>query len=461
MAKFKCKICGYIYDEEKEGVKFADLPDDYKCPMCGAPKNLFEKLEEELTNSDKQENIDSLNHLTNSDIKKLVTTIRKQAETGISEISSMSTLKPVINFDEILLLGVQLAKFPLLEEESVNLKTVIGKKSLKPLKIDLPVFVSHMSFGALSKEAKTALAIGSAQAKTAIGSGEGGILPEEKNNAYRYIFEYVPNKYSVTDEALKQADAIEIKIGQAAKPGMGGHLPKEKVTKEIALIRSKEENQDILSPSRFKEINSKQDLAELVASLKKRSLGRPVGLKLAAGHIEQDLEIALFADVDFITIDGRKGASGASPTYLKDNTSVPTIYALYRARKYLDEHQAQVDLIITGGLYKASDFAKAIAMGADAVAIATAAMIALGCDQYRICHTGMCPKGIATQDENLRKRLDVAKSSKAVANYFNVVKKELITFAKITGKDDIHKLNAADLITTSDEIAKYTNIKHA
>ncbi len=461
MAKFKCKICGYIYDEEKEGVKFADLPDDYKCPMCGAPKNLFEKLEEEPTNSDKQENIDSLNHLTNSDIKKLVTTIRKQAETGISEISSMSTLKPVINFDEILLLGAQLAKFPLLEEESVNLKTVIGKKSLKPLKIDLPVFVSHMSFGALSKEAKTALAIGSAQAKTAIGSGEGGILPEEKNNAYRYIFEYVPNKYSVTDEALKQADAIEIKIGQAAKPGMGGHLPKEKVTKEIALIRSKEENQDILSPSRFKEINSKQDLAELVASLKKRSLGRPVGLKLAAGHIEQDLEIALFADVDFITIDGRKGASGASPTYLKDNTSVPTIYALYRARKYLDEHQAQVDLIITGGLYKASDFAKAIAMGADAVAIATAAMIALGCDQYRICHTGMCPKGIATQDENLRKRLDVAKSSKAVANYFNVVKKELITFAKITGKDDIHKLNAADLITTSDEIAKYTNIKHA
>ena len=326
--------------------------------------------------------------------------------------------------------------------------------------LDTPVFVSHMSFGALSKEAKTALAIGTKKVKTAICSGEGGILPEEFENSYQYIFEYVPNKYSVNDENLKKVSAIEIKIGQGTKPGMGGHLPAEKVTEEIAKIRGKKMNEDVISPSKFIEVETREDLKNLVNELRTKSEGRPIGIKLAAEHIEEDLEFACSAQPDFITIDGRGGATAASPKIIKDATTVPTIYALYRARKYLDEHNQDISLIITGGLRTSSDFAKAIAMGADGIAIATAAMIAIGCQQYKTCNNGRCPVGIGTQDPELRKRFDIEKSSKRLENYFNAVNDELRTFARMTGNDDIHKLSNYDIVTTNDDISKYTNIKH-
>ena len=471
MAKYRCQLCGYIYDEEKEGIKFKDLPDDWQCPMCLAPKEAFE-LVEETVNDNKEANVDQIEKSTDltgylkeytrvSDSKeKNMQDIHTMAMTGQSIISAMGTSLPVISWDDILILGSQLKKMPLFEHEDVSLKTVIGKHAKQPMVLETPVFVSHMSFGALSKEAKTALAIGTKQVKTAICSGEGGILPEEFSNAYQYIFEYVPNKYSLSDENLQKVSAIEIKIGQGTKPGMGGHLPGAKVTEEIAKIRGKEVNQDIISPSKFPEIKTKEDLQKLVSTLRKKSKGRPIGIKIAAEHIEEDLEFACFANPDFITIDGRGGATGASPKIIKDATTVPTIYALYRARKYLNEHHQDIDLIITGGLRTSSDFAKAIAMGASAVAIATAAMIAIGCQQYRICQTGKCPVGIATQDPELRKRFNVEKSSQRLTNYFNVINEELKTFARITGNTNIHDLSVYDLTTTNDEIAKYTNIKH-
>ena len=471
MAKYRCQLCGYIYDEEKEGIKFKDLPDDWQCPMCLAPKEAFE-LVEETVNDNKEANVDQIEKSTDltgylkeytrvSDSKeKNMQDIHTMAMTGQSIISAMGTSLPVISWDDILILGSQLKKMPLFEHEDVSLKTVIGKHAKQPMVLETPVFVSHMSFGALSKEAKTALAIGTKQVKTAICSGEGGILPEEFSNAYQYIFEYVPNKYSLSDENLQKVSAIEIKIGQGTKPGMGGHLPGAKVTEEIAKIRGKEVNQDIISPSKFPEIKTKEDLQKLVSTLRKKSKGRPIGIKIAAEHIEEDLEFACFANPDFITIDGRGGATGASPKIIKDATTVPTIYALYRAKKYLNEHHQDIDLIITGGLRTSSDFAKAIAMGASAVAIATAAMIAIGCQQYRICQTGKCPVGIATQDPELRKRFNVEKSSQRLTNYFNVINEELKTFARITGNTNIHDLSVYDLATTNDEIAKYTNIKH-
>ena len=339
--------------------------------------------------------------------------------------------------------------------------TVIGKNAKRPMILGTPVYISHMSFGALSKEAKTALAMGSAMAHTAMCSGEGGILPEEKAASYKYIFEYVPNLYSVTDENLKSSDAVEIKIGQGTKPGMGGHLPGNKVTPEIAAIRNKPLGQDVISPSKFPGINTKEDLRKLVSELRTRSDGRPIGIKIAAGKIEKDLEWCVYAEPDFITIDGRGGATGASPAIIRDSTSVPTVYALYRARKYLDAVRSDISLVITGGLRVSSDFAKAIAMGADAVAVASAAMVAAACQQYRICGSGMCPVGIATQDENLRKRMHIEASAKRVANYLNCSTEELKTFARITGHDNIHDLSVEDLCTTSREISEFTNISHA
>ena len=173
------------------------------------------------------------------------------------------------------------------------------------------------------------------------------------------------------------------------------------------------------------------------------------------------MEYCVYAEPDFITIDGRGGATGASPAIIRDSTSVPTVYALYRARKYLDSVKAEIDLVITGGLRVSSDFAKALAMGADAVAVASAAMVAAACQQYRICGTGMCPVGVATQEPALRERLHMDAAAGRVANYLRCSAEELKTFARITGHEDIHELSVDDLCTISREISEYTNIEHA
>jgi glutamate synthase domain-containing protein 2 len=292
-------------------------------------------------------------------------------------------------------------------------------------------------------------------------SGEGGILPVCLEASYKYIFEYVPNKYSVTDDNLRQVDAVELKIGQSAKPGMGGHLPGHKVTREIATVRGFREGQDITSPSHFPDIRTRDELRTAVDLLRERTGGKPIGIKLAAGHIEEDIDIALYAGADFITIDGRAGGTGSAPKVVKSATSVPTIFALARARKVLDSRGADgVSLIITGGIRVSSDIAKALAMGADAVALGTAAMMALGCQQYRICNTGKCPVGIATQDPALRARLDVETSAVRVANVFNVYAEELKDFARLTGNDDVHGLLPTDLCTTNSEISNHAGIEH-
>jgi len=373
----------------------------------------------------------------------------------------MSTQMSMPGWDDFLILGAQLNPPPLDDDVAVDTTTVIGKHAKKPMVLDSPIYISHMSFGALSREIKIALAQGSAMAKTAMCSGEGGILPEEKQAAYKYIFEYIPNKYSVTSENLRTSDAIEIKIGQGTKPGMGGHLPGEKVTAEIADIRGKKQGEDIQSPSKFPELNSKEDLRSMVNTLRELSEGRPIGIKIAAGNIERDLEYCVFAEPDFVTIDGRGGATGSSPLFLREATSVPTIYALSRARKYLDSVHSDISLVITGGLRVSADFAKALAMGADAVAIASAALIAAACQQYRICGSGNCPVGVATQNPELRGRMQTSAAALRVANFLNVSCKELETFARVTGNSSVHDLSMEQLITLNRDIAEYTGIRHA
>ncbi|HJK27723.1 MAG TPA: glutamate synthase-related protein, partial [Methanocorpusculum sp.] len=246
MAQYTCGVCGYTYDEAA-GVLFSELSDSWLCPVCSAGKQQFT-----LTSSPAKE--------TGYTGTSVMDEIHYMAETGRSITEPMETLMPVPSFDEMLLLGAQLSRLPLDDDAPVNVRTVIGKHAKQPMVLETPVFVSHMSFGALSREAKIALAKGSAAAKTAMCSGEGGILPEEKEASYRYIFEYVPNRYSVTDKNLSEADAIEIKIGQGTKPGMGGHLPGAKVTEEIAHIREKPVGEDVLSPSHFPGITTPEDL---------------------------------------------------------------------------------------------------------------------------------------------------------------------------------------------------------
>lgn len=490
MAIYRCRFCGSMYDEEKEGVPVRELK---VCPVCRVASDKLVPAggvpsvsgnESRLSGSvsapaapvsaapasaasapaspEKREALpyDPEYARLGTD-SRYMDEIHEMAVKGKSIIAAMGTQMSMPGWDDILFLGAQLNPMPLDEHAPVKTETIIGKKARKPMVLEHPVYISHMSFGALSKETKTALAMGSAMARTAMCSGEGGILPQEREAAYKYIFEYVPNLYSVSEENLRRADAIEIKIGQGTKPGMGGHLPGSKVTPEIAAVRGKPLGRDVISPSRFPGIDSKEDLKALVDRLREESEGRPIGIKISAGRIEKDLEFCVYAGPDFITIDGRGGATGASPKLIRDSASVPTIYALYRARKYLDEVGADMELVITGGLRVSSDFAKALAMGADAVAIASAALIAAACQQYRICGTGMCPVGVATQDEALRRRLPMDAAAQRVANFLNVSLEEIKTFARITGHHNIHDMDVDDLCTISREISEFTNIRHA
>lgn len=468
MNKYMCNVCGNIYDEEKEGKPWRELPDDWECSVCDSGKSMFEPDE-------------SPEHAAHADVKSAGTgrylgdwerpaderevhmaDIHRMAETGES-ISEPMRAGECVNtlWDKVYIKGAQLAGIPLNEDVDVNVRTVIGPKAKHPMVIETPVYVTHMSYGALSKEAKLALAKGSADAKTAMCSGEGGILPESRDEAYKYVFEYVPNEYSVTDENLSRVDAIEIKVGQSAKPGMGGHLPAKKVTGEIAEIRGRPEGRDIVSPAHFKDISNRDDLRTKVTWLRERSGGKPIGIKFAAGHVEADLDVALYAEPDFITIDGRAGGTGSAPKFAKNTASVPTLFALYRARKFLDEKKStDVSLLITGGLRVSSDFAKAFAMGADGVAIGTSAMMAIGCQQYRSCHTGKCPVGITSQNPDLRKRLDVDESAGRLANFLKVCTEELKGFARMTGNDDIKGVSVEDMCTADSEISSYTSIEH-
>jgi glutamate synthase domain-containing protein 2/rubredoxin len=466
--KFECSVCGYVYDEDAGGRPFDELAEDWECPVCGADRSYFKALDTAAETSAgpiaDEPGLDAYLgrwRRASDDFERDFAAIQEMAVGGRSIMAPMRTLKKVVSWDEILVMGAQLAALPLNEDEPVSTRTVIGPAARRPLVIETPVYVSHMSFGALSREAKIALAKGSAMVRTAMCSGEGGILPESLAAAHRYIFEYVPNRYSVTDENLRAADAIEIKIGQSAKPGMGGHLPGAKVTDEIAAIRGFPAGEPITSPAHFPDITTPEELRAKVAWLRETSGGRPIGVKLAAGHLEADLDVALAGGPDFITIDGRPGATGAAPRSIKDSTAVPTLFALARARRFLDARGANdVSLVITGGFRTSSDIAKALAMGADAVAIASAALIAIGCQQYRICDTGRCPVGITTQDPELRSRLDINRSAERLANFFRVLTAELQDFARLTGRDDVHRLDLSDLRTTSPEIATHTGIAH-
>ncbi len=480
MEKYKCRVCGYVFDEEAEGKSFSELD---VCPVCKQSTENFnmqqdekeEKILEFQTSPEsveakeikeaKEDNTMDLSYpkqfIRHDENCRYMEEIHKMAVTGKPIIAAMGTTMPMPNWDDILILGAQLNPPPLNEDDFVETTTVIGKNAKRPMILKNPVYISHMSFGALSKEVKISLAMGSSMAGSAMCSGEGGILPEEMEASSRYIFEYVPNLYSVTMENLRNVDAIEIKIGQGTKPGMGGHLPGNKVTNEIAKIRNKPIGEDIISPSKFPGIETKENLKDLVDKLRRESDGRPIGIKIAAGKIEKDLEYCVFAGPDFITIDGRGGATGASPKLLRDASSVPTIYALSRARKYLDSVKSDISLVITGGLRVSSDFAKAIAMGADAVAIASSALIAAACQQYRICGDGTCPVGVATQDPELRSRLKVDASAQRVGNFLNCSLEELKTFARITGHKNLHDLSVNDLCTINREISEFTSISHA
>ncbi len=365
-------------------------------------------------------------------------------------------------WQDIQFLPAQLSKRPLMDEDEVNTKVIIGPKADRPLELAIPIFVSDMSFGALSREAKIALSQGAEMAGTGICSGEGGMLPEEQEHNSRYFYELASGKFGFSFDKISKVQAFHFKGGQGAKTGTGGHLPGHKVTKEIAGVRGLEVGKTAISPAAFPDLTTVQDFQEIAAEVRRLSGGIPVGFKIAASRIEADIDFALAVGCDYIILDGRGGGTGSAPKILRDHINVPTIPALARARRHLDKVGAtEVSLIITGGLRVAEDFAKAMMLGADAIAVANSAIQAIGCLGMRACGSNNCPVGIATQKEHLRQRLIIDASAQQLTNFFQATNDLIKVIARACGHDDVNKFNAEDLSTFNREMHYLTGIKYA
>jgi len=364
-------------------------------------------------------------------------------------------------WDDIQLVTAQLSTVPLLDEDPVGTEVVIGPNAKKPLTLKIPLFVSDMSFGALSEEAKVSLAMGAEQAGTGICSGEGGMLPEEQEVNSRYFYELASGRFGYSMDKVQRCQAFHFKGGQGAKTGTGGHLPGEKVKGKIAQVRGLAEGTPAVSPPRFPDWKDIKPIKAFAAEVREATGGIPIGYKLSAQHIEDDIDAALEVGVDYIILDGRGGGTGAAPLLFRENISVPTIPALARARYHLDRlDRKDITLVITGGLRVPADFAKALAMGADAIAVSNSALQAIGCIGMRACHTNNCPVGIATQKEHLRQRLDVQESAKQLGNFFNASVELMQVLARACGHTHFNQFNAGDLTTWKKDMADLTGIEY-
>ena len=399
----------------------------------------------------------------------LLGVVRALARDGLSqtghhgELGAMGVPRSELpSWDDIQFVTAQLATKPLMDDADVGTELVIGPNASRPLRLRIPLFVSDMSFGALSEEAKTAMAKGAEAAGTGICSGEGGMLPEEQQANSRYFYELASAQFGYDEELLTRVQAFHFKGGQGAKTGTGGHLPGSKVTGKIAAVRGLAEGEPAVSPPTFTDLSSVADFRRFADRVREVSGGIPIGFKLSAQHVEDDVDFALAASADYIILDGRGGGTGAAPLIFRDNISVPTIPALARARRHLDAlGRGDVTLIITGGLRTPADFIKALCLGADGVAIANSAMHAIGCVAARICNTNNCPAGVATQREELRARLNAERSAEQLARFLTASTELMQVMARACGHADLSQFSQRDIVTWRREMADLTGIRYA
>ena len=395
--------------------------------------------------------------------------IRELASHGLSKVGHHGRVaamgvprQELPGWDDLQFMVAQLHRFPQLDDVPVGTELVIGPRAKKPLQLEMPIFVSDMSFGALSAEAKIALARGAEMAGTGICSGEGGMLPEEQAENSHYFYELASARFGFSFDKLKLVQAFHFKGGQGAKTGTGGHLPGEKVRGRIAEVRGLIAGQPAVSPARFPGWDSLDDFKNFADEVRKETGGIPIGFKLSAQHIEEDIEAAIKIGVDYIILDGRGGGTGAAPLIFRENISVPTMPAIARARKYLDETgNHDITLIATGGLRAPADFVKALALGADGVAIANSAIQAIGCVGMRACHTNNCPVGIATQKENLRARLIINEAAHRLDRFLRAAVELMQVLARACGHTHLDQFSADDLTTWKRDIAHLTGVKYA
>ena len=392
--------------------------------------------------------------------------IRRLADEGLSvlghhgPVGAMGVPRDTLpSWDDIQFVTAQLARRPLLDDHPVATGVVIGPGADRPLHLDIPLFVSDMSFGALSEEAKVSLARGAHLAGTGICSGEGGMLPAEQEANARYFYELASGRFGYALDKVARTQAFHFKFGQGAKTGTGGHLPGDKVVGKIAEVRGLEPGTAAVSPATFPDLVELDDYRRVADEVREATGGIPIGAKLSAQHVENDIDAALAIGVDYIILDGRGGGTGAAPLLFRDHISVPTIPALARARRHLDGlSRSDVTLVITGGLRTHTDFAKALALGADAIAVANSAMQAIGCIGMRACNTNNCPVGIATQKGHLRDRLPTDEAAERLARFFGSTVELMQVMARACGHDSLSGFRLEDLTTFRREMADLSGV---
>ncbi len=405
--------------------------------------------------------------------------IQRAANEGLYQIRGLGTLRKLPSFDDLVLLGASMSRYPLEGyRERCGTDIVLGTRfAKKPIELKIPITIAGMSFGAISANAKRALGRGASAAGTSTTTGDGGMSAEEREESAILIYQVLPSRYGFDPAHLRVCEAIEIVVGQGAKPGGGGMLLGQKITDRVAEMRTLPPGIDQRSACRHPDWTGPDDLTIKIEELREATdWEKPVFVKIGSARPRYDVQLAVKAGADVVVLDGMQGGTAATQDVFIEHAGIPTLPALRQAVEALQElgMHRKVQLVISGGIRSGADVAKAMAMGADAVSIGTAALIALDCNRpvhledYRAlgtepgachhCHTGKCPVGITTQDALLEARLDVAEGARRLRNYLTTLTMEAQTLARACGKSHLHNLEPEDLAALTVEAAAMAGV---
>jgi methylamine---glutamate N-methyltransferase subunit C len=420
--------------------------------------------------------------------RRVLEYIHQAAECGLYDIRGLGAKRALPNFDDLVFLTASLSRYPLEGyRERCRTRTVLGTRhAKKPIELEIPITVAGMSFGALSATAKEAIGRAATELGTSTTTGDGGMTPEERRSSKTLVYQCLPSRYGFDPDDLRQADAIEIVVGQGAKPGGGGMLLGQKVSPRVAAMRTLPAGIDQRSACRHPDWTGPDDLAIKIAELREITDWQlPIYVKIGASRVFNDVKLAVKSGADVVVLDGMQGGTAATQQVFIEHAGIPTLPALRQAVEALEDLKVfgEVQLVISGGIRTGADVAKALAMGADAVSIGQGVLMALGCNspQYSAqgdhvdctadyqkigtapgfchhCHTGLCPVGITTQDEMLERRLPPDEGSRRLKNYFQVLTMELTALARACGKSDVHHLEREDLVALTVEAAAMAKV---
>ncbi len=414
--------------------------------------------------------------------------IQRASATGLYDIRGMGAKRALPHFDDLLLLGASLSRYPLEGyREKCNTKTLLGTRyAKKPLALDIPITIAGMSFGALSANVKEALGRAASAVGTSTTTGDGGMTNEERLSSKHLVYQCLPSRYGFNPDDVRRADAIEVVIGQGAKPGGGGMLLGQKVNPRVAKMRTLPEGVDQRSASRHPDWTGPDDLAIKIRELREiTDWEKPIYVKVGATRTFHDVKLAVHSGADVVVVDGMQGGTAATQQAFIEHVGIPTLAAVRQAADALEDLNMTgvVQLIVSGGIRSGADAAKALALGADAVSIGQGVLISLGCNSASYvqggqhidavadytalgtkpgfchhCHTGRCPVGVTTQDAVLEQRLEVETGARRVRNYLKTLNMELTMLARACGKQDVHHLEREDLVALTVEAAAMAGV---